>query len=253
MSENGRALAPYALVFQARSGSTYLTELLDSHPSILAQKEVFANLKRRGKKRDWSKAETTQRQLEWMDEYYAAPPSLGVQSWGFKTKYADIRDKSGFAEILRKRDVRLIVLLRRNRVKVVVSFLNAVRLKRATGRWNMRGDLERLPPFSIDPEEFDGWLRQFEEALGYIRQFADTLGQPKLDVEYEDLISAPGPTLRSICSFLGVPYVKMQSPTRKNTSDDLRRVVLNFDELRSCYAGTKYEPMFDEVLVSPNL
>ena len=37
---------------------------------------------------------------------------------------------------------------------------------------------------------------------------------------------------------------------RKNTNDDLREAVSNFDELRSHYIGTPYEQMFDEVLVS---
>ncbi len=35
----------------------------------------------------------------------------------------------------------------------------------------------------------------------------------------------------------------------KNTSDDLRKVIMNFDELRSHYIGTPFELMFDEVLV----
>jgi hypothetical protein len=34
----------------------------------------------------------------------------------------------------------------------------------------------------------------------------------------------------------------------KNTHDDLRLAVRNFDELRARYAGTRFEAMFDEVI-----
>ena len=248
-----RSSTPYVLVFQARSGSTHLTELLDSHPAIHAQKESFATLVRRGRKRGWSPTETARAQLAWMDDYYTSPPTPEVQSWGFKTKFMDIVDRDGFAEVLRKRNVRLVVLTRRNRVKVVVSFLNALRLKDATGGWNLRGDTERLPAFAVDPEEFDTWLRRYDEALVHIKHFADALGQPTLELEYEDLLTAPDPTLERLCTFLGVPCVPMRSSTRKNTNDELRRVVINFDELRARYRESPYGPMFDEVLLSPPL
>jgi hypothetical protein len=34
----------------------------------------------------------------------------------------------------------------------------------------------------------------------------------------------------------------------KNTSDDLREAILNFDELRDSYSGSRYAHQFDEVL-----
>ncbi len=37
---------------------------------------------------------------------------------------------------------------------------------------------------------------------------------------------------------------------RKQTLDDLSLMLLNFQEVRGRYAGTTYEAMFDEVLVS---
>jgi hypothetical protein len=40
----------------------------------------------------------------------------------------------------------------------------------------------------------------------------------------------------------------LEARTLKHTNDDLRQVILNFDELRSGYAGTPYEHMFDEAL-----
>jgi hypothetical protein len=42
----------------------------------------------------------------------------------------------------------------------------------------------------------------------------------------------------------------LQGGTLKNTGDDLKTAILNFDDLRQRYAGTRYETMFDEVQVN---
>jgi hypothetical protein len=57
-------------------------------------------------------------------------------------------------------------------------------------------------------------------------------------------------SLELALSFLRVPAVPVQGRSKKNTSDDLRDVVENFDELRSKYIDTPYGRMFDEVLAS---
>jgi hypothetical protein len=46
-----------------------------------------------------------------------------------------------------------------------------------------------------------------------------------------------------------VRFRRVEPATRKITSDDLHAAIVNFDDLRSRYAGTPYEAMFDEVLV----
>jgi hypothetical protein len=40
-----------------------------------------------------------------------------------------------------------------------------------------------------------------------------------------------------------------QASTLKATSDDLPGAIAKFDELRSRYIGTRYEQMFDEVVI----
>ena len=54
--------------------------------------------------------------------------------------------------------------------------------------------------------------------------------------------------LAEIFTFLGVGQKPVKSKTLKHTSDDLREIVLNFDDLRSRYQGTQFAAMFDEVL-----
>jgi hypothetical protein len=65
---------------------------------------------------------------------------------------------------------------------------------------------------------------------------------------YEDLLVNRDKVLSQVFDFLGVDPFPVQGKTLKNTSDDLKEVILNFEQLRSKYLGTKFESMFDEVL-----
>lgn len=237
---------PYVIIFQARSGSTYLTELLDSHPHVSAVKEPLAWHRKR-RKRDWNKSGIADWQQAYVSDFYAGPPDPSVRAWGFKTKLIDVLDPEAFAETLRKADVRVIALLRHNYVKAVISLLNAIRLFDKVQKWNLRGEAERLPPFAIDPDEFDEELRAYARRREAISTFVGGLGQPTETFYYEDLLADPEGTLRRVCAFLRVAEQPLESRTRKNTADDLRRVVLNFDELKDRYAGTPYAAMFDTV------
>ena len=71
------------------------------------------------------------------------------------------------------------------------------------------------------------------------------LDRPLLHLDYEDLLADPTAVFHQLLAYLGLPPAPIQGTTLKNTSDDLREVVTNFDELRARYAGTRYEPMFD--------
>jgi hypothetical protein len=66
---------------------------------------------------------------------------------------------------------------------------------------------------------------------------------------YEDLLEDEPGFVRRTLEFLNCTNLPLNSMTLKNTNDDLREAVVNFDELRAAYAGTRYESMFDEVMV----
>ena len=140
---------------------------------------------------------------------------------------------------------------RRNRIKLVVSLFNAMRLNDATGDWNLYDAVDRPPAFRIDVGSFREWLEKIEGANHRLRDYVDGMGIPVLRVDYEDLLVNERDVMSAVCRFLGVAYDPSRSgKCLKNTSDDLSKVVLNLDELRAAFAGTRYEPMFGEVLVT---
>ena len=234
-------VTPYIILFIERDGSTYLTSLLNSHPDIEAIYERFSVLKQKG-------ADVAE-QLNWARAFYSPPLISKAKARGFKTKLVDVLDLESFTALLHEKQVRVIQMRRRNRVKAVVSRINARRLYEATGNWNLYDKNDRMPPMQVDLAQFADYLHEREAADDELQVYVDQLQLPVLKIVYEDLLTDKTRTLEKIFSFLKIPNKSVQEKTIKNTSDDLREVVLNFDELRAQYVGTPYLEQFDEVLV----
>jgi LPS sulfotransferase NodH len=229
----------FVLFFQGRAGSTYLIEALDSHPAIVAEKEELSV--------EWMKERSASAQLQWARKFLTPPFSEGCRAVGFKTKLKDVLDPEGLGQLLKDLNTRVILLRRRNLVKLAISFLNAERLHDATGDWNLYAAKDRPPPVSLDPSVFRNYLTGVEEADRELVDYVRRLGLQTLCIYYEGLFGAQQATLVEVLSFLGVPIRPVEGRCLKNTSDDLRQAVLNLDELQSEYVGTPYEAMFDEV------
>ena len=131
----------------------------------------------------------------------------------------------------------------------LIKLISGEKRHRTTGEWNRSVGEPRLAPVHVDPEAFAVNLQFTEQHRKEIASFVDALGLPILSVSYEDLVLNRQAVIEDTFRFLGVHYRAVTSPLVKNTSDDLRKAVINFDELRDRYIGTRYEAMFDEVLL----
>jgi hypothetical protein len=139
---------------------------------------------------------------------------------------------------------------RRNHVKAVVSRINARRLHEASGNWNLYREEDRMPPLELDPQEFDAFLQERALSEAALGEYVEGLGLPTLVLDYEELLRSRSESLHRVLDFLNVKPMNLDGATLKHTSDDLRQVVVNFEDLRRRYAGTPYAPMFDEVLAA---
>jgi LPS sulfotransferase NodH len=235
-------VTPFVIMFVERAGSTFLVTALKSHPDVMATTEKFDALRKEGK--------GAPEQLEWAREYLT-PPLVGKhRAIGFKTKLVDVLDREGFASLMRERKCRIIRLQRRNAVKAAISTINAKRQYDKSGYWNLLQESTRLPAFEVDPEWFDSLLREREELDRDLEQYVATLQLPTLTMVYEDLLQDRDAFVNRVLEFIDVEVMPLPAATLKNTKDDLREAILNFGELKAKYAGTKYEPMFDEVLAT---
>lgn len=247
IANTDKQFTPFVVIFQARSGSTYLIDSLNSHPQIDAHFEVLVeNAKkiRKGKLKP-------NNQLEFVDRLLSKPPnSHNIVAVGFKTKLKEIVEKSRFADLLRKKQAKIICLTRKNLIKQTVSLLRAVKLNQETGDWNLYEPENKPKALKIDLDDCRIWLKQLEDEKQRIFNYVDSLRLPSLYLSYEDLLEKKDITFERIFSFLKVEPQMLNASCFKNTSDNLSQEILNFDEVRSYYVGTPYEEMFDEVLVT---
>jgi hypothetical protein len=228
-------------MFTGRTGSSYLISMLVTHPQIAAVGEHLVDFQGEG----------AEAQIHWAKEFLT-PPIIGRhRAIGFKTKLIDILDPDGFAHLLRQLECNIVHMNRQNRIKAVVSRINSLRLYEATDQWNLFSEEDRLQSrMTIDPEQFESFLQHKEKIDRELEIYVDHMKLPTLKIYYEDLISDKEGTLENLFSFLGVSSHPVRSATFKNTKDNLREVIANFDEIRFRYLGTPYEPMFDEILLS---
>ncbi|WJW75841.1 hypothetical protein QVG61_01765 [Thiohalobacter sp. IOR34] len=229
----------FVLLFEGRTGSSYLISSLNAHPRVLALEEELRRFK----------AEGHAAQARWVEQALRLPLLGRRLSRGFKTKLRDIAEPQRFAELLRQQQVRILYMRRRNRIKTVVSALRSRMLKEKTNQYNAYRPEERLGPVEIPLDQFDRLLIQRERLDAELDAFVEGLGLPTLPLFYEDILLDEDGLLRRLYAFLGVPPRRTRGVSFKNTSDDLRQSVLNFDALRAAYADTAYAAMFDEVLV----
>jgi len=228
----------FVLFLVARVGSTYLTSLMRSHPQILALSEELRDLEEQG-------AEV---QLSW-SEKFLTPPLVGKhKARGFNVQLVHLCDPDRFARLLQEKDCKVIHMQRRNRVKAVISRINGKRLYNKTGMWGLFDESNRLPPLQVDLAQFEEFLKHREKMDFEMEAYVKNLGRPLLPLYYEDLLEDQDAFLDGLYEFLEVDPFRVEGETLKITSDNLREVVLNFDELRACYVGTQYEHMFDEVI-----
>lgn len=229
---------PFVILFVERDGSTYLTSLLISHPHIKAVYERFAVMKKKGNsgadQMAWARSFLTP---SWIGRYGAL---------GFKTKLVDVMDPLGFAELLQEVGGHVIQLYRQNHVKAVISKINARRLHERSGNWNLYDASNRMPPLRVPAEELDHLLFERSVAERQSNAYVERVNRPTLKIAYEELLLNRDETLNRVFSFLRVPSRPVKAQTLKHTSDDLRDVLLNFDELRERHRDTDYGPMFDE-------
>ena len=227
---------PFVILFPGRSGGTFLATALDQHPNLRVKTEPMGMLA----------ADGAPAQIAWTQRWFRAPLIGRHRAVGLSTKVADLCDAEAFAAFLRDRDAQAIALDRGNAVKLTVSVIRARELRQTTGRWNRFSPEAEMGAVVIDPAEFRKRLVDTMQRRAETDEFVTTLGLPALHINYEDLLTTPDETFGRVCEFLHVAPIPVQ--TFKNTSDDLRAAVTNFDELRAEYIGTSFEPMFDEVL-----
>ncbi len=238
---------PFVILFQGRSGSTYLASLLNSHPDIFCRFEDFDTE---------GPDQATRRLLDFSDQYIEGPTYEQIQAHlcgllnrntkasGFKFKYPF--QYARYPEVLfwmlqQKDNLKVIHLDRSNILKRVVSLehLSVLRNKGHVINANLvkRGGHEK---FVLNIPRLIN-LVLMEEHTQSVLEFIVSQFPNRLTVEYDDLLKSRDECLYRITDFLGVErFSDIRSEFHKATPDDLQEVVENYDQLQRALADTPY-------------
>ena len=222
---------PFVILFPGRTGSSWLVSSLQSHPMVQAEGERLVQLRPRSQPR-------------WIRRLYHRAARAGLRAGGFKTKLKDVWDLDAFRTLLTGHGARVIVMDRRNTVKLAVSTINARRLFEATGRWNRRAGDPVLPPFTLAEADLRRVLAECQDRQRQLHDYAATLPLPGITIHYEDLLGTPAETMGRVLEFLGAPPMPLDSAVANNTDDDLSLAILNAAELQAAFAGEPFAEMF---------
>jgi hypothetical protein len=205
--EMGGRPVRFVIVNAARTGSTMLRMLLDSHPDIHCEGEIL------GARPPTDAIRILQQ------EVYSAPVA------GFKIKYEEL-SLPDFGEVLdwlvAERSIRVIHLFRRDRLARLCSQVSVG----LHGSYLFTEHRPKAVRFSLSIDECLADFRlQAEREARFRRLFAD---HDVLEVIYEDL------PLAEIQSFLSVEPLALSTPTLK-INPEPGDMLINYEELRDLH------------------
>lgn len=244
-----------------RTGSSVLADLLQQHPDVHWDGELYHRLIVAEDTR--SGATVTQESAFRYDPLTTVTRVMRYAGWdwyGFEVKpYHLVWTEYGWTDeglarfVDALRDVgfaSFIVLDRRNRLRKLVSSAVAHARGRSVYRTDEEPELVRVR-LGVEQIGF-GRLRRMglvELLAGYDRDL-ETLKHllpEALHLTYEDHIEAdPLIAYRAVCDFLGLHPVDVTVRHRKATPYPLEDVLENYEEVGERLAGTSYEWMLDE-------
>lgn len=224
----------FIVLSRSRTGSNLLISLLNSHPHINVEGEIFGKLN--GKSYQDILAKTFSRQ-----PFY-------IKAKGFKIFYYHPEDdlSCGIWENLQHMDDLLVVhLKRRNILQTLVSR----KIAGIQGVWARTSD-EPRSAYKTEPT-IDFSVDELQEAFEQTQRWMDDgdhsfRNHDIMSIYYEDLVNNRSATFREVTDFLGVEYIQPKTPFKKQNRRNFREVISNYDELKSAFSETDWAPLFED-------
>ena len=256
-----------ALVASARTGSSWLASLLDSHPAIRLHGELF-NLERAPER-------ALHDPLGYLDEALAADARTAMVGFRLlqhqaRASYVDdflaeldqgrpsavdwrehFPTRPVTADMLPAlpalwealRDPRRFAVIHLQRRNVLRQRLSHERLMAdSRARWR-DAPADTHAAVTLDAARLPDHLERHVRAVGALRAFLSDACV--LDVAYEDLVAHPEREQARILRFLQVPPAPLRSDERRRAPRPLREALANYDEVARVLAGTPWAALLD--------
>lgn len=243
----------FIIVCAARTGSTLLRLLLQSHSDVCCHGEIITPDPQRALQLAGMKAEYKSNLRDLLIETRKADPARFLQDFalypgrflavGLKIKYSEfVPEVIGNARdwVLEHKDVKIIHLKRENLLRRLVSHRLAV--QSGVTMVLRGGDVPAYESLRLD---LDTCIHDFAAVRAEEERFAALFSDHAvLDVTYERVVDPNSGECARILDFLGVPQAPLTTRMVKLGRDDLADSIENYDDLRRQAQGTPYAHFF---------
>jgi LPS sulfotransferase NodH len=247
----------FVVTCPARTGSSMLTSLLQSHPEICCHGEVFGWRVFEGFKGiNYNGPISEHRKPPIVDKLVQLrldDPVLFLRDFvlfageykavGLKFKYEELSIEHFTAVrhwIRDNQDIKIIHLTRQNLLKRYASQVIATKITKVFNTW------QEVPPptrITLSPEECEREFAHTEQRQErYTKLFAK---HDVLHMTYEELIADRDVKLTQIQTFLGLEPTELRTGMKKLNPDSLADLLENYNELHQHFVGTRFESFFD--------
>jgi LPS sulfotransferase NodH len=240
----------FVVLSTQRSGSTWVVDMLESHPRVVAYSELFmhggeGSPKWGGEKdlpywQTYSRDKSRLAKPYWLWKYLgqAYRERDGIDAVGFKLMYSQLtRISRPLMPALWMKRVRIIHLMRRNALDVVLSKeAGAARGGRLHAHEGNNVEPVRL---NLDTDTLLRRMTLHERAIAGARVRFKRVGLPYTEVVYEDL-AADESGFASLFEFLGVDPAPVSSSLQKLNPTSHEELIENYGEVRDALAETEF-------------
>lgn len=216
----------FVIVTRSRTGSNLLKSLLNSHPEIIAEGELFRRLEGRSCKDIWDNTFISR--------------SKKVKYVGFKLFYyhpLDSDDKKVWDFIKNDENIKIIHLTRENILRTVVSREIADKTNTWTNKTN-RNITKDEKQIKLD---INYCLNEFELTKNSEEKTrVDFADHDFIQLSYEELSDNKQSVMNKLFQFLSVDKVDVSSSYKKQNVEKLKDLVTNYNEVHEKLEKTKW-------------
>ena len=239
----------FVVVTTQRSGSSWLVDLLDSHPAARVWSEIF--LDRPLSAQPWTagllppmrfqqyretvggvRPFSTLAYLDWV-----AGLEPRARAFGFKLMYNHWRRYPEIALALVARRYKVVHLVRANAFD---AYLSGLRVRETGEPHRLEAGSAPPRPLRVDAAACLHYVDRRERSVRRIRRLLGLLRLEVVELDYEALRRNLDGELRKVTGLLGVPGHRWQSRFQKIVSGRYESLVENWGEVRAALARRGY-------------
>lgn len=223
----------FAIVFVGRQGSSFLEGLLDSHPNVRCEGELFAPT---GRYFSTCRHQDFGRYLE------ECLHSSSRKVVGFKMPWMSLLDHPEAWEVLESFGYKLILLTRENLLDQYISMM----LAKKNNAWRSDYGRIKIKQFQADFDEAESHFRSWAGQNAMLGQALKS--HPSIHITYEQLLEGEG--VATVLNFLGLPPAQLESRFKRQRSGSQSEIIQNYAEMKAHFARTRWARHFVDTAVA---